>query len=156
MGWVPPAAPRSDDARVGTPLELTPDAEERIDLLGHEFLADFLARAVRRHPGDFELLAELAGTLTRLGRFQEGLEADRRLVEMAPANPTVHYNLACSLALVGEAPAALEALEHAVELGYDDADHLLRDEDLSSLHASERFRTLVARLQRTSPGDPEG
>jgi len=130
------------------PLELDPPTAERLDRLGAEFLADFLGRATARHPENLEALAELATTLTRLGRHAEGLEVDERLVKLAPADPTVHYNLACSLALCGKPDTALDALERAVELGYTDLPHLVDDEDLLSVRAEERFRTLVERLRK--------
>ena len=119
---------------------------ERLDRLGQEFLADFLERATARHPENAEALAELAGVLTRLGRLEEGLAADEKLVGLVPENPTVHYNLACSLALLGRRDSALDALERAIQLGYDDSEHLLEDEDLASLRDQARFQELVIRL----------
>jgi Flp pilus assembly protein TadD len=128
-------------------FSLSPELEERLDRLGLEFVAEFLGRAVERHPDNVEALAELANLLTRLGRLEEGLAADERLVRLAPADPTAHYNLACSLALLSRAEAALDALERAVALGYRDARHLLDDEDLASLRATPRFHALVASLR---------
>jgi Flp pilus assembly protein TadD len=127
-------------------LLLPRELEEHLDRLGLEFLAEFLGRASRRHPERLEPLAELATVLTRLGRLEEGLAADERLVQLAPEDPTVRYNLACSLALLGRKEAALEALERAAALGYDDAEQLETDADLASLRAEPRFKTLVARL----------
>lgn len=133
------------------PLELDPATAERLDHLGAEFLADFLGRARVHHPDDLELMSELATLLTRLGRHAEGLALDERLATLAPLDPTVRYNLACSQALCGRVESALDTLEHAVELGYGDLEHLLDDEDLTSLRAEERFRTLVERLRKATP-----
>jgi Flp pilus assembly protein TadD len=130
------------------PVELDPATAERFDRLGAEFLAEFLGRATARHPENLEALAELATTLTRLGRYAEGLEVDERLVKLAPRDPTVHFNLACSLALCGRPEPALDALERSVELGYADVEHLVGDEDLASVRQEERFRTLVERLRK--------
>ncbi len=118
-----------------------------LERLGLEFLADFLGRARRHRPEDVEVLAELATTLTRLGRHEEGLSLDRRLVELLPDDATARYNLACSLALCRASAAALLELERAIELGYSDADHLLADEDLSSLRHEPNFLALVERLR---------
>jgi Flp pilus assembly protein TadD len=126
---------------------MPPELEERLQRLGHEFLADFLGRSLARHPDNFEALTELANLLTRLGRLEEGLAADQRLVHLAPRDPTVHYNLACSLALLGRGEEALDALERAIALGYRDTEHLLGDEDLASVRASARFQTLLASLR---------
>jgi Flp pilus assembly protein TadD len=116
--------------------------------MGSEFVAQMLERSLAWHPDHFERLAELATTLTQLGRLEEGLAADERLVALAPKDPTVHYNLACSLALLGRPEDALDALERAVGFGYDDLPHLRSDEDLASLRARPRFRALVERLRR--------
>ena len=85
--------------------------------------------------------------LAGLGRLEEGLAVDERLVRLTPENPAAHYNMACSLALLGRGDAALDSLERAVERGYDDAPFMLADDDLTSLRGQARFRALVARLE---------
>lgn len=130
---------------------LLPTCEERLERVGEEFLIEFLRRATERHPKNAVALAELAHCLTRIGRLDEGLDADRRLVRLQPDNPTVHYNLACSLALLGRPDEALDALEAAVQLGFDDPSHLENDEDLESLRDEVRFRDLLRRLDRERP-----
>ncbi len=128
-------------------FSLPAELEERLDNLGQEFLVEFLGRALTRHPDNFEALSELATLLTRLGRLEEGLCADQRLVQLAPGDPTVHYNLACSLALLARTDAAMDALEQAFALGYRDTAHLLEDDDLSRLRSDSRFQALVTRLR---------
>src|SRR5262245_12840571 len=110
----------------------------RLERAGLEFAAEFHGRMVARHPDHVEALAHLATTLTLLGRLEEGLAADERLVALAPRDPVVHYNLACSLSLLGRKAHALDALERAVELGYRDGAHLGADEALAALHDEER------------------
>lgn len=138
------------------PLRLDRGLRGRLDRLGKEFLADILARETGRRPRNVPALAELAHVLTRLGRFEDGLRIDRRLVELEPNNPTIHYNLACSLCLLERPDEALDALEIAAELGYDDPVHLLEDEDLASLRSDPRFvelvRKLEAQAERSLPG----
>lgn len=120
---------------------------ERASRAGLEFEARFYGAVVRRSPSNAEALAELGHALTRLERFEEGLEVDRRLVQLVPENETAHYNLACSLSLCGRADDAIDALEQAVELGYRDLAHLLGDPDLTALHGEPRFRALLERLR---------
>lgn len=127
-------------------LPLDAAAHARFETLGLDFLARFYRVEVDRRPGNLEALAELGHVLTRLGRYDEGLAVDREFVRHCPKNSTAHYNLACSLALMERPAEALDALEHSVALGYDDAAHLLADEDLVSLRTEPRFRALVARL----------
>lgn len=132
--------------------EITIDAPlgAELEQLGLEFYAEFWGGLVRRHPENLEALSELAQVYTMLGRHEEGLAIDERLVRALPDSHLVRYNLACSLALVGRSLEALDALERAVALGYDDLDHMLIDEDLMGLHSEVRFQRLVKRL---SPSD---
>ena len=129
-------------AQLGLDRRLRAELEQ----LGQEFLADILGREAERRPENLAALADLAHVLTRLGRLEEGLVIDRRLVRLEPDNPTVHYNLACSLALLQRIDESLDALAQAIQFGYDDAEHLLRDEDLAALRAEERFQEMARRL----------
>jgi len=124
----------------------------RAERLGDEFLAEVLGYAVIRRPEDVHALSELGHVLTRLGRFEEGLGIDRRLGRLLPEDPTVHYNLACSLALLGREEEALDALEQSIDLGYRDVEHMLEDPDLLRLRPLARFRDL-ARIAAEAPGD---
>lgn len=114
--------------------------------LAQEFLAAFYRTEITRKPDNFEALAELGHVLTGMGRFEEGLAVDRQLVRLAPDNAIVFYNLACSLALTERIDEALDALEEAVRRGYDDVEHLVRDEDLSAVRHEARFEALLRRL----------
>ncbi len=126
---------------------LSTESREHVARLGLVFLSEYYETALRHRPGNLEALAELAHVYTRLGRVQEGLAVDRKLAELEPENPTVHYNLACSLALSGAKSAALDALERAAKLGYTDGEFLQGDEDLEALRSEPRFQELVARLK---------
>ena len=132
-------------------LDIPAALAEDLDRKGLEFLAEVLRAHVRRHPRSVDALAELGHALTRLGRVDEGLEVDRQLVRLVPDNPTVHYNLACSLALLNLKDDSLDALETAIDLGYDDTDFLREDDDLSGLRGDLRFERLVRRLEANAP-----
>jgi tetratricopeptide (TPR) repeat protein len=125
---------------------LSTDTRERLERIGSEFLVEILRIASDRDPRNIEALVELGHMLTRLGRFEEGLAADERLLALAPDNSTAHYNHACSLALLERKDEAFEALERALALGYDDLEHLRSDEDLASLRDDRRFAALLERL----------
>ena len=129
------------------PLSPHPELREALGQAGTQFLTDFFEVETRRHPDNLDALAELGQLYTRLGRWENGLEVDRRLARLVPHNPTVHYNLACSLALLGRQDDALEALERSVELGYDDFEFMLGDPDLATLRDETRFLGLVRLLQ---------
>jgi len=129
------------------PFPVTAPLREQLELAGSEFLVDFFGREVERHPDNLHAWFELGHLFTRLGRFEEGLKVDRKLTRLVPTDPTVYYNLACSLALLSRNDEALGALERSIELGYDDADYLLNDEDLVTLRQDPQFAQLVARIK---------
>jgi tetratricopeptide (TPR) repeat protein len=102
-----------------------------------------------------EALSFLGNTFTRRGLHERGLELDLRLVRLRPESPRAKYNLACSYALLGRPEEAFRALDAAIEYGFDDAEHLARDEDLNSLRDDPRFTELIVRVREkrrsTSP-----
>ena len=120
---------------------------ERIKELGDLFLTRFLEVETGRYADNVDALAELGHAYTRLGRLEEGLSVDQRLVQLIPHNATAHYNMACSLALLDRRDEAIDALEAAIERGYEDAEFMQRDQDLSNVWNEARFRELVERLE---------
>ena len=98
---------------------------DRLDGIGQQFLVDFYEVVTKRQPENLEVFAELAQAHTRLGEFESGLALDRHLTRLLPEDPTVRYNLACSLALTERTLESLETLELSINLGYDDAAYLL-------------------------------
>lgn len=122
-------------------------ARERAHAEGQHFLVAFYRREIARKPSNLAALAELGQVLTELRRYEEGLGVDRQLARLAPDNPVVQYNLACSLALTGRTEEAFDTLEAAIAAGYDDWEHLEADSDLSLLRGDERFERIVHKLR---------
>lgn len=126
-----------------------PDGEHpsrEIEAIGDRHVLELLQGAARRRPGNLRVLFELGDLLTRLGRVRDGLQVDLRLAEILPRDPTVHYNLACSYALLGRIEEAFAELEAAIGLGYRDAAHMAADPDLESLRPDPRFVACMGRI----------
>jgi predicted Zn-dependent protease len=109
----------------------------------------FLEGVLRRCPGHRMALEALGDLYTRTGRYESGLNADLELVAACPDDPTIRYNLACDLALLGRREEAIAALSEAVRLGYADFNWMKKDDDLASLRKDPQFLALVSR--RNSP-----
>ena len=110
----------------------------------------FMEGVVKRDPGHVEALLVLGDNYTRRGRFDEGLRIDEQLARLRPDSALVHYNLACSYSLTRQCDLAAEALNKAINLGYDDFDWMAKDPDLKELreHAGyQKIRAKVRRLQ---------
>ncbi len=110
----------------------------------------FFNALLRRAPDFVDVLRCQGELLSRKGDHQRALVIDRRLARLCPDDPVVAYNLACSLALLGDEAEALAALERAIAAGYDDIDHLDADADLDGLRPSAAFQSLVRPLRARS------
>lgn len=106
---------------------------------------EFLERVRARCPRNVGVLKALGDLYTRVGRVEDGLEVDRRLVRLCPEDDMAWYNLGCSYALSGHGDRAFHALGQAVDLGYRDVRWMREDEDLDSLRMDPRFARLVER-----------
>jgi hypothetical protein len=113
-----------------------------------EFELWFFEGIVDRKPDYFDALSILAHDYTARGLYQQGLEADRRLAQLRPEDPTVIYNLACSLSLTAHLDEAYSVLARAIFLGYRDFRHLRRDPDLEALRSDPRFQTFFEVTRR--------
>src|SRR3954471_12372868 len=72
-----------------------------------------------------------------------------------PQNPVHHYNLACIEAQAGGArlPYAFGALELAIALGFNDADHMRLDPDLAPIRSDPRFTELLRKTTNNASAD---
>lgn len=104
---------------------------------------DLCEHVLAQAPRHVDALKVLGNAYTAAKRYVDGLKIDKQLVEILPEDGTVHYNLACSYALLGLKDQAFEALKRALSLGYDDLEHLLQDEDLVGLRGDPRFKELL-------------
>ncbi len=135
--------------REDLPAEETPEdsaaraaAEERARRIEVEFLEGVRARL----PAHSAVVESLGCLYTEMGRYQDGLRADRDMVQMEPDSPNAWYNLACSLSLTGQPDDAFAALEKAIALGYDDAEWMQDDDDFEPIKKDPRFARLLAQL----------
>ena len=108
-----------------------------------DFELDFFSGVLQRFPDYVDVLRLMGHLLTLKGRFHEGLQIDRRLARLRPRDPLVHYNLACSYALLKRADLSIQTLRRAIELGYSDFRYMREDHDLDFIRHDPRFRQLL-------------
>ena len=77
-------------------------------------------------------------------RYAHAATAYELAVMIREDNPVIWYNLACMRARLNREDAAMEALEHALESGFNRTELLASDEDLDSLRDRNDFKTLLA------------
>ncbi len=123
----------------------TPEFQKTDD----EFTIWFLEGVLDKYPTYVECLMYLGNAYTATGLYEKGLEADLKLEKLRPGDPLVYYNLACSFSLMGMFSESLDALEKAVDLGYDDLEHLINDSDLNGVKGEGGYKLLIYKLKKS-------
>ncbi|OOP55993.1 MAG: hypothetical protein AYP45_11820 [Candidatus Brocadia carolinensis] len=114
---------------------------------GEEFTVWFFEGILERHPNYIDCLMYLGNAYTAQRLYEKGLVVDQKLCRLKPEDPLVHYNLACSYALMKNVNASFEAMERAIVLGYKDIYHLENDKDLAHLRNDDRYQKLVGKIK---------
>ncbi|MFA7420939.1 MAG: transglutaminase-like domain-containing protein [Melioribacteraceae bacterium] len=60
---------------------------------------------------------------------------------------SAYYNFACTYALVGEKTKSLACLDKAVENGFFNYSHMMKDSDLNILHDEKRFAEITGKIR---------
>lgn len=113
-----------------------------------EFEISFYENILKETPNFVQALIAIGDLYTKAGHWQKGLDIDVKLSALKPDDPIVFYNLACSYALLNQTRPALNALSKAIELGYDDFEHLRTDSDLENLLKDEHFKKFIKELEK--------
>ena len=82
------------------------------------------------------------------GEYTKALEIAERMHEVDPHDVDTLYNMACLHCLLKDNDKAYAHLEQAIENGYQDADHLVGDDDFKSIRGDARFKKLVERVRQ--------
>ncbi len=114
-----------------------------------DFEIFFYENILKERPEFVNALISLGDAYTRRGLYQEGLAVDRKLASLRPDDPIVHYNLACSLSLVGNPEESLKELKKAILLGYDDFSYILEDVDLKNVRELAEFQIFFRKLTKS-------
>ncbi|RME02147.1 MAG: tetratricopeptide repeat protein, partial [Deltaproteobacteria bacterium] len=77
--------------------------------------------------------------------YRDALRAYAQAVKLDFELPVTWYNIACSHARLAEKEKALDALEKAIEAGFDAFDYAAQDPDLAPLRGDERFEALISK-----------
>lgn len=132
----------SESSAAGTNLPLRGPDQNQVD-----FELEFFAGVLARNAEYVDVMRVMGNLLTLKGRYAEGLQIDKRLVQLRPNDPLAHYNLACSFALLKRLEQSVKTLRRAVELGYRDFRYMREDRDLDAVRHDPRFRQLMRELE---------
>ncbi len=113
-----------------------------------DFEINFYENLLKQKPNFVQALSCLGEAYTKKGFYKEGLEIDKKLVQLRPEDSVARYNLACSFSLLKEEEKALEELKKAVLFGYDDFSYILKDTDLENIRKHYKFGEFFRKLKR--------
>jgi len=107
-----------------------------------------------QHPQTLYTLLQIGRIMALTHRYAEARKLFQEAIEKGGDSGKQEnrwlawYNLACVAEAANHSDDALQYLREAVNRGYKNADGLMADENLKSLHQNPRFQTLVAELRR--------
>jgi hypothetical protein len=79
--------------------------------------------------------------------FREASRTFRAQCILQPTHSIPFYNVACAESLLGNTDEALVYLNKAIDLGYNNLDHMLQDTDFNNISHTEGFRVACSRLK---------
>lgn len=107
---------------------------------------DLINKYLELNPNEARAYSLGASPLARLGEHEHSKQWSEQAIALAPNDPVVLYNAACTLAQLGEHDRALDGLERSIEAGVAVGDWIKHDPDFESLRDHPRFQAIVKRI----------
>jgi spermidine synthase len=99
-------------------------------------------------PKHVKTLFVLGGLMAQQGKLESALKYYEEALALAPKSILGHYNMACVLARQRETVRAVESLRKAIEVGFDDWDHLMTDPDLENIRHARAYQELISQHEK--------
>jgi len=108
---------------------------------------DHYREMIEKHPKDAQAWFMLGFSVHYQGRYEEARELFLNSEELGSNKGLVHYNLACGYAQQGNEKKALDELEIAMQVGFNQPDWAEEDPDLESIRTNENFQKIVQKMR---------
>jgi tetratricopeptide (TPR) repeat protein len=103
------------------------------------------SRAMVAHPPYAAAYANRGVAYIQKQEYPKALADLGKAVELDPRDKMAHYNLAALWSLANDKARALQFLDQAFRLGFDDVDAIRRDRDFDNIRNDPGFRQLLQR-----------
>jgi uncharacterized protein YfbU (UPF0304 family) len=100
------------------------------------------------HAQDYKSLVNLANDSYTKKEYSKSAALYQQAFKLSQSSRSDLYNGACSAALTNNPDLALKWLNLAYDQGYTNIRHMKTDTDLTSLHATEGWKTLLSKMQK--------
>jgi len=107
---------------------------------------DLINKYLELNPNEARAYSLGASPLARLGEREHSRQWSEQAMALAPNDPVVLYNAACTFAQLGEHERALDGLERSIAAGVAVGDWIKHDPDFESLRDHPRFQAIVKRI----------
>lgn len=107
---------------------------------------DLVNKYLELNPGEARAYSLGSTSLARLGEWEHSKQWIEQAMALAPNDPVILYNAACSLAQLGEHERALDGLERAIEAGVAVGEWIKHDPDFESVRNHPRFQAVLKRI----------
>ncbi|HZV80760.1 MAG TPA: tetratricopeptide repeat protein, partial [Geobacteraceae bacterium] len=143
--------------RIGELLRLYPEAADGYTLSGHlSYQGGDLDRAEKAYlkalqldPGMVSALSALGNVYLATGRPELAMKQYEAVLHAGKPSAELVYSMACAAALMGNRRIALERLDEALRLGYNNPDSILQNPELDVIKGDKEF---IGLMQRYFPG----
>jgi thiol-disulfide isomerase/thioredoxin len=78
------------------------------------------------------------------GHYDSAIRFFKKQIDIYDGSGVPHYNLACAYSLKGREEKALAWLSSAIERGYRNTSHMMKDTDLDNIKSMKEFEELIA------------
>ncbi|MEM7199691.1 MAG: tetratricopeptide repeat protein [Planctomycetota bacterium] len=101
-------------------------------------------------PDDGQAWLMLGYSLHGGKEYDKALEAHHKAAEFANVAPTATYNIACVHSLKGDTDQAIEWLQKAVKVGFNNVSHVATDTDMDNVRGDPRFAEVVQKMRNVT------
>ncbi len=102
-----------------------------------------LTNALNKSPDYVEALLNRGVVYMALGKLNKAEEDLKKAVALDKSNNAAQYNLACLYSVMKKVDLAADALDAALQAGFNDIERLRNDSDLAELRKSKDFRRVL-------------
>ncbi|HZV80594.1 MAG TPA: tetratricopeptide repeat protein [Geobacteraceae bacterium] len=149
--------PEKAGQRIAELLRLYPEAADGYTLSGHlSYQGGDLVRAEKAYlkalqvdPGMVSALSALGNVYLATGRPELAMKQYEAVLHAGKPSAELAYSMACAAALMGNRRVALERLDEALRLGYNNPDLIVQNPELDVIKGDKEF---IGLMQRYFPG----
>jgi len=143
---LPLAAPAQQDPDAAAVSAVMKEGQAAVQDGNFTAAIESFKKATEMDPKNGRAWHMLGYSLHAANRLDEALPVHMKAAEFKQVAPVATYNIACVYSLKGDKDKAMQWLEKAVSLGFNDKEQVVNDTDFAGMKDDPRFQKLVSGL----------